>query len=169
MCDGGFCGKDLMSKSPNRPKLKRKYWVAANPNQARRLGGGGGGKNDPTPASQGRPPQMALTPQIIPPDPEPPKIKNPSLVVASTIYGDPKIMPPMKGPIGDPNAPPAPPSSGPGSGGGMGNSSGTGLGSGQGGGLGPGRGGNDRWRRHESRRRAQRRTDVGQFTPNNPL
>ncbi|MDX2041034.1 MAG: TonB family protein [Acidobacteriota bacterium] len=110
------------------------------PKQA--AGGGGGGKNDPTPPSQGRPPQMALTPQIIPPDPEPPKIKNPSLVVASTIYGDPKIMPPMKGPIGDPNGIPAPPSSGPGSGGGIGNSSGTGVGGGQGGGLGPGRGGN---------------------------
>jgi len=123
-------------------KAKEKILGGSKPQPKQAAGGGGGGKNDPTPASQGRPPQMALTPQIIPPDPEPPKIKNPSLVVASTIYGDPKIMPPMKGPIGDPNAPPAPPSSGPGSGGGMGNSSGTGLGSGQGGGLGPGRGGN---------------------------
>lgn len=123
-------------------KAKEKILGGSKPQPKQAAGGGGGGKNDPTPASQGRPPQMALTPQIIPPDPEPPKIKNPSLVVASTIYGDPKIMPPMKGPIGDPNGIPAPPSSGPGSGGGIGNSSGTGVGGGQGGGLGPGRGGN---------------------------
>jgi TonB family protein len=123
-------------------KAKEKILGGSKPQPKQAAGGGGGGKNDPTPASQGRPPQMALTPQIIPPDPEPPKIKNPSLVAASTIYGDPKIMPPMKGPIGDPNGIPAPPSSGPGSGGGIGNSSGTGVGGGQGGGLGPGRGGN---------------------------
>lgn len=123
-------------------KAKEKLLGGSKPQPKQAAGGGGGGKNDPTPASQGRPPQMALTPQIIPPDPEPPKIKNPSLVVASTIYGDPKIMPPMKGPIGDPNGIPAPPSSGPGSGGGIGNSTGTGVGGGQGGGLGPGRGGN---------------------------
>lgn len=123
-------------------KAKEKILGGSKPQPKQAAGGGGGGKNDPTPPSQGRPPQMALTPQIIPPDPEPPKIKNPSLVVASTIYGDPKIMPPMKGPIGDPNGIPAPPSSGPGTGGGIGNSSGTGVGGGQGGGLGPGRGGN---------------------------
>ena len=123
-------------------KAKKEILGGSKPQPKQAAGGGGGGKNDPTPASQGRPPQMALTPQIIPPDPEPPKIKNPTLVVASTIYGDPKIMPPMKGPIGDPNGIPAPPSSGPGSGGGIGNSSGTGVGGGQGGGLGPGRGGN---------------------------
>lgn len=123
-------------------KAKKETLGGSKPQPKQAAGGGGGGKNDPTPASQGRPPQMAMTPQIIPPDPEPPKIKNPSLVVASTIYGDPKIMPPMKGPIGDPNGVPAPPSSGPGSGGGIGNSSGTGVGGGQGGGLGPGRGGN---------------------------
>lgn len=123
-------------------KAKKETLGGSKPQPKQAAGGGGGGKNDPTPASQGRPPQMALTPQIIPPDPEPPKIKNPTLVVASTIYGDPKIMPPMKGPIGDPNGIPAPPSSGPGSGGGIGNSTGTGVGGGQGGGLGPGRGGN---------------------------
>ncbi len=105
-------------------------------------GGGGGGRQEPTPPSKGVPPQMALTPQIIPPDPEPPKIKNPSLVVASTIYGDPKALPPMKGPIGDPGGIPAPPSSGPGSGAGIGRGAGTGVGGGQGGGAGPGRGGN---------------------------
>jgi TonB family protein len=95
---------------------------------------GGGGANAKTPASKGAPPLMALTPQIIPPNPEPPKIKNPSLVVASTAYGDPKALPQIKGPIGDPLGVPAPPT--PGSGGG------TGIGQGQGGGVGRGRGGN---------------------------
>jgi TonB family protein len=105
-------------------------------------GGGGGGREQPTPPSKGVPPQMSLTPQIIPPNPEPPKIKNPTLVVASTIYGDPKALPPMKGPIGDPTGVPAPPSSGPGTGAGIGRGSGTGVGGGEGGGAGPGRGGN---------------------------
>ena len=31
---------------------------------------------------------MALTPQIVLPNPEPPKIKNPTLPVAMTTYGD---------------------------------------------------------------------------------
>jgi TonB family protein len=105
-------------------------------------GGGGGGRQAPTPPSKGVPPQMSLTPQIIPPNPEPPKIKNPTLVVASTIYGDPKAIPPMKGPIGDPTGVPAPPSPGPGTGAGIGRGAGTGVGAGEGGGLGPGRGGN---------------------------
>jgi TonB family protein len=105
-------------------------------------GGGGGGREQITPPSKGVPPQMALTPQIIPPNPEPPKIKNPSLVVASTIYGDPKAMPPQKGPIGDPLGVPAPPSSGPGRGAGIGTGEGTGVGRGEGGGAGAGRGGN---------------------------
>jgi TonB family protein len=105
-------------------------------------GGGGGGRQQPTPPSKGVPPQMALTPQIVMPNPEPPKIKNASLVVAQTVYGDPKALPPVKGPIGDPLGVPAPPSSGPGKGAGVGSGEGTGVGRGQGGGLGPGRGGN---------------------------
>ena len=105
-------------------------------------GGGGGGRNEPTPPSQGRPPQMALTPQIVMPDPKPPKITPESLIVPATIYGDPKMMPPMKGPIGDPEGVPAPPSSGPGQGAGIGRGNGTGVGRGGGGGLGPGQGGN---------------------------
>ena len=105
-------------------------------------GGGGGGRNEPTPPSQGRPPQMALTPQIVMPDPKPPKITPESLIVPATIYGDPKMMPPMKGPIGDPEGVPAPPSSGPGQGAGIGRGTDTGVGSGGGGGLGPGQGGN---------------------------
>ena len=105
-------------------------------------GGGGGGRNQPTPPSKGVPPPMALTPQIVMPNPEPPKIKDPSLAVVPTIYGDPRALPPMKGPLGDPTGVPGPPSSGPGSGAGIGRGSGTGVGGGEGGGLGPGRGGN---------------------------
>ncbi|MFN6204257.1 MAG: TonB family protein [Acidobacteriota bacterium] len=105
-------------------------------------GGGGGGRNAPTPPSKGVPPPMALTPQIVMPNPEPPKIKDPSLAVMPTIYGDPRALPPMKGPIGDPMGVPAPPSSGPGSGAGIGRGTGTGVGGGEGGGAGQGRGGN---------------------------
>ena len=125
----------------SKPKSADKA-LGSKPIPKKSSGGGGGGREQPTPPSKGRPPQMALTPQIILPNPEPPKIKNPTLVVASTIYGDPKNMPPMKGPIGDPLGVPAPPSSGPGKGGGIGNSEGTGVGRGQGGGAGAGRGGN---------------------------
>lgn len=130
-----------LPKDANKPKSADKS-LGSKPIPKKSSGGGGGGREQPTPPSKGRPPLMALTPQIILPNPEPPKIKNPSLVVASTIYGDPKNMPPMKGPIGDPLGVPAPPSSGPGKGGGIGNSDGTGVGRGQGGGLGAGRGGN---------------------------
>ncbi|MFM8393045.1 MAG: TonB family protein [Acidobacteriota bacterium] len=105
-------------------------------------GGGGGGRNAPTPPSKGVPPPMALTPQIVMPNPEPPKIKDPSLAVMPTVYGDPRALPPMKGPIGDPMGVPAPPSSGPGSGAGIGRGTGTGVGGGEGGGAGQGRGGN---------------------------
>ncbi len=129
-------------KLPESAKAKEKMIGGSKSQPKPASGGGGGGREQPTPPSKGVPPQMALTPQIIMPDPNPPKIKNPTLVVASTIYGDPKAMPPMKGPIGDPNGIPAPPSSGPGSGAGIGRGAGTGVGGGQGGGAGPGRGGN---------------------------
>jgi TonB family protein len=129
-------------KLPESAKAKEKMLGGSKSQPKPASGGGGGGRNEPTPPSKGVPPQMALTPQIIPPDPNPPKIKNPTLVVASTIYGDPKAMPPMKGPIGDPDGVPAPPSSGPGTGDGIGRGTGTGVGRGGGGGLGPGQGGN---------------------------
>jgi TonB family protein len=122
--------------------VKEKSIGGSKPKPQKASGGGGGGRQEPTPPSKGVPPQMALTPPIIPPDPDPPKIKNPSLAVTPTIYGDPKALPPMRGPIGDPSGVPAPPSSGPGSGAGIGRGSGAGVGSGAGGGLGPGRGGN---------------------------
>lgn len=124
------------------PKGKGGFTGGSKPKVQQASGGGGGGREQPTPPSQGRPPQMALTPQIVPPNPEPPKIKNPSLPVASTVYGDPKALPDLKGPIGDPRGVPAPPSSGPGSGDGIGTSRGSGVGSGDGAGVGPGRGGN---------------------------
>lgn len=129
-------------KLPESSKAKEKMIGGSKSQPKPASGGGGGGRNEPTPPSKGVPPQMALTPQIIPPDPHPPKIQNPTLVVASTIYGDPKAMPPMKGPTGDPDGVPAPPSSGPGSGAGIGRGGGTGVGRGEGGGAGPGRGGN---------------------------
>ncbi|MGH9832885.1 MAG: hypothetical protein ACRD9Y_07690, partial [Blastocatellia bacterium] len=78
--------------------VKEKSIGGSKPKPQKASGGGGGGRQEPKPPSKGVPPQMALTPPIIPPDPNPPKIKNPSLVVASTIYGDPKALPPMKGP-----------------------------------------------------------------------
>jgi periplasmic protein TonB len=129
-------------KAEESPKAKEKTIGGSKPKPKPASGGGGGGRQTPTPPSQGVPPQMALTPQIIPPNPEPPKIKNPTLVVASTVYGDPKALPPMKGPIGDPTGIPAPPSPGPGTGAGIGRGAGTGVGGGEGGGVGPGRGGN---------------------------
>ena len=124
------------------PKGKGDFAGGSKPKPQQAHGGGGGGREQLTPPSKGRPPQMALTPQIIPPNPEPPKIKNPSLPVPSTVYGDPKTLPELKGPIGDPQGAPAPPSSGPGKGDGIGRGTGSGVGPGEGGGVGPGRGGN---------------------------
>ncbi|MGH9765924.1 MAG: energy transducer TonB [Blastocatellia bacterium] len=121
--------------------VKEKLVGGSKPKPQKASGGGGGGRQQPTPPSKGVPPQMALTPQIVLPNPEPPKIKNPTLPVAMTTYGDPSLKMP-KGPIGDPTGVPAPPSSGPGSGGGIGRSSGTGVGGGLGSGAGSGRGGN---------------------------
>lgn len=128
-------------KMPETAKAQTKQMGGSKSIPKPAAGGGGGGRNQPTPPSKGVPPQMAMTPQIIPPNPEPPKIKNPTLVVPVTIYGDPSIKMP-KGQIGDPLGVPAPPSSGPGSGAGIGRGTGTGVGGGQGGGAGPGRGGN---------------------------
>ncbi|HEU0173840.1 MAG TPA: TonB family protein [Blastocatellia bacterium] len=127
-------------KAEKKP-VKEKTLGGSKPKPQKASGGGGGGRQQPTPPSKGVPPQMALTPQIVLPNPEPPKIKNPTLPVAMTTYGDPSLRMP-KGPIGDPTGVPAPPSSGPGTGGGIGRSSGSGVGAGVGGGAGPGRGGN---------------------------
>src|SRR5215470_7170341 len=128
-------------KMEKNPAAKEKVIGGSKPKPQKASGGGGGGREQPTPPSKGAPPQMALTPQIVLPNPEPPKIKNPTLPVAMTTIGDPSLKMP-KGPIGDPLGVPAPPSSGPGTGGGIGRNRGTGVGSGDGGGAGAGRGGN---------------------------
>jgi TonB family protein len=130
----------LEIKAEKRP-VKEKTLGGSKPKPQPASGGGGGGRQRPEPPSKGVPPQMALTPQIVLPNPEPPKIKNPTLQVQMTTYGDPSLRVP-KGPIGDPTGVPAPPSPGPGSGGGIGRNTGTGVGGGTGGGAGPGRGGN---------------------------
>jgi TonB family protein len=121
--------------------VEEKIIGGSKPKPQKASGGGGGGREEPKPPSKGAPPQMAMTPQIMPPNPEPPKIKSPTLVVPMTTIGDPKIVT-MRGPVGDPTGVPAPPSSGPGTGAGIGRGGGSGVGGGEGGGLGPGRGGN---------------------------
>jgi len=115
------------------------------PKQERPGGGGGGGRQESTPASFGKTPQVSLdVPQILPPDPKPPKINNPSLPVAATLNADPMLIPPDARvlPYGDPKSKSTTPSSGPGTGNGIGDGTGTGIGPGEGNGFGPGRGGN---------------------------
>jgi TonB family protein len=108
-------------------------------------GGGGGGREEQTPASFGKLPQTSLTvPQVVAPDPHPPKIINPSLPVAATLDADPVLFPPDTRNLqyGDPKSKSTTPSSGPGTGNGIGTGTGGGVGPGEGGGYGPGRGGN---------------------------
>jgi TonB family protein len=108
-------------------------------------GGGGGGRQDPKPASFGKTPQASLeVPQVVAPDPNPPKIKNPSLPVAATVVADPLLVPPDARvlPYGDFKSTSTVASSGPGTGNGIGTGTGGGIGPGEGGGIGPGRGGN---------------------------
>jgi TonB family protein len=115
------------------------------PKQEKPGGGGGGGRQEQTPASAGKLPQASLTvPQILPPDPKPPVVKNPALPVAATVVADPLLVPPDARvlPYGDPKSKSTTPSSGPGTGNGIGTGTGTGVGPGEGGGVGPGRGGN---------------------------
>ncbi len=64
------------------------------PKQERPGGGGGGGREEAKPASFGKTPQVSLdVPQILPPDPKPPQIKNPALPVAATLNADPMLIP----------------------------------------------------------------------------
>lgn len=105
----------------------------------RAQGGGSGGDHQLTPASGGVRPHALLTAQIKLPDPFPPRIERPSLIVQPTVLADPATLPHVKGQIGLAENPPAPPSKGPGDGGGIGNQHGTGVGKlGDGAGLGPG-------------------------------
>ncbi len=115
------------------------------PKPERAAGGGGGGREEAKPASFGKPPQASLDiPQVVAPDPKPPKITNPSLPVAATVVADPMLVPPDSRvlPYGDYKSKSTHPSSGTGTGNGIGTGTGGGIGPGEGGGLGPGRGGN---------------------------
>ncbi len=114
------------------------------PKPEKPAGGGGGGRQEALPASFGKLPTAVLAPQVLPPNPHPPTIKNPSLPVPPTIDADPALFPPDPRPLpyGDPKSKSTEISAGPGTGGGIGTGTGGGVGSGEGGGVGPGRGGN---------------------------
>lgn len=128
---------------PGTAGLNKGKGGGSKPQQEKAGGGGGGGRQEALPASHGVPPVSQLGPQILPPNPHPPAIKNPSLPVTPTLDVDPLLMPePKPGQIGDPKSKATEISSGPGTGGGMGSGTGGGMGSGEGGGYGPGRGGN---------------------------
>ncbi|MBI2150636.1 MAG: energy transducer TonB [Acidobacteria bacterium] len=105
-------------------------------------GGGGGGRKTLTPPSLGRLPKAADK-QFVPPDPEPPKNPDPSLIVEPTVVAPQLAQLPTINllNIGDPNGVPGPPSAGPGIGGGIGTGVGRGIGEGRGPGVGPGEGG----------------------------
>jgi TonB family protein len=115
------------------------------PKQEKAGGGGGGGREEQSPASFGKLPQADLRiPQVVAPDPHPPKITNPALPMPATLDADPALFPPDTRNLayGDPKSKSTTPSSGPGTGNGIGSGTGGGVGPGEGGGYGPGRGGN---------------------------
>ena len=130
---------------PGTAGLNKGSGGGSKPKPEKAGGGGGGGRQDPKPASFGKTPQASLeVPQVVAPDPNPPKIKNPSLPVAATVVADPLLVPPDARvlPYGDIKSKSTVPSSGPGTGNGIGTGTGGGIGPGEGGGIGPGRGGN---------------------------
>ena len=130
---------------PGPAGLNKGSGGGSKPKQERPGGGGGGGRQESTPASFGKTPQASLeVPQILPPDPKPPKINNPALPVPATLNADPMLIPADARvlPYGDPKSKSTTPSSGPGTGNGIGTGTGTGIGSGSGNGYGPGRDGN---------------------------
>src|ERR1043165_216050 len=130
---------------PGPAGLNKGSGGGSKPKQERPGGGGGGGREEAKPASFGKTPQASLeVPQIIPPDPKPPKINNPALPVPATINADPMLIPPDARvlPYGDPKSKSTDPSSGTGKGNGIGSGDGTGIGAGEGNGFGPGRGAN---------------------------
>jgi protein TonB len=105
-------------------------------------GGGGGGRHAPTPASLGRLPKPSDR-QLVPPDPEPPKNIDPTVVVEATIVAPNLPLPQLNlVSLGDPEGIPGPPSPGPGNGYGIGTGDGHGVGPGDGPGTGEGEGGN---------------------------
>jgi TonB family protein len=130
---------------PGTAGLNKGSGGGSKPKQERPGGGGGGGREEAKPASFGKVPQASLdVPQVVAPDPKPPKITNPSLPVPATVVADPMLVPPDARvlPYGDYKSKSTDPSSGPGTGNGIGTGTGGGIGPGEGGGLGPGRGGN---------------------------
>ncbi len=130
---------------PGTAGLNKGSGGGSKPKPERAAGGGGGGRQEQTPASFGKPPQASLDiPQVVAPDPKPPKITNPALPVAATVVADPMLVPPDARvlPYGDYKSKSTDPSSGSGTGNGIGTGQGGGIGPGEGGGLGPGRGGN---------------------------
>ncbi|MCU1264736.1 MAG: hypothetical protein JWM21_1054 [Acidobacteria bacterium] len=137
--------QDQPTPDPGTAGFNKGSGGGSKPKQEKPGGGGGGGRQEATPASAGKLPQASLdVPQILPPDPKPPVIKNPSLPVAATVNADPLLVPPDARvlPYGDPKSRSTTPSSGTGTGNGIGSGTGTGVGSGEGNGIGPGRGGN---------------------------
>ncbi len=108
----------------------------ANADPAR--GGGGGGRNQITPATLGNPPPLSPLPQVMPPNPEPIKIDS-TLVVSETTVGDETLSQTLPRPTGLRDGVDAPPASGNGSSAGIGSGLGTGAGPGAGAGQGPGR------------------------------
>jgi len=106
-------------------------------------GGGGGGRKALTPPSLGQLPKAADK-QIVPPDPEPPKNPDPTLIVEPTVVA-PQLANNLPRVnllnLGDPAGVPGPPSPGPGIGYGIGTGIGRGVGRGQGPGVGEGEGG----------------------------
>jgi len=130
---------------PGPAGLNKGSGGGSKPKQERPGGGGGGGREEAKPASFGKTPQVSLeVPQILPPDPKPPQIKNPALPVPASLNADPMLIPPDARvlPYGDPKSKSTDPSSGPGKGNGIGDGTGTGIGPGEGNGFGPGRNGN---------------------------
>ncbi len=107
----------------------------ANADPAR--GGGGGGRNEVLPATQGDLPQMSPVPQVMPPNPDPVTIDS-TLVVSETTVGDEALSKPLPRPTGLKDGADAPPASGNGSNAGIGSGQGTGAGQGVGAGQGAG-------------------------------
>lgn len=100
--------------------------------QPQRAHGGGGG-NRQTPASRGVQPAALLNQQILLPQPEPPKIIHPTLVVTPNVIGDPRSFLQMKGRVGLAHGQTDVPSPGEGPGTGIGPGTGPGYDRGEGG------------------------------------
>ncbi|PYS04280.1 MAG: energy transducer TonB [Acidobacteria bacterium] len=105
-------------------------------------GGGGGGKHKLTPPSLGKLPRAADK-QLAPPDPEPAKNLDPTLIVEPSVVAPQLASLPQLNllNIGDPDGITGPPSAGSGNGFGVGTGDDHGIGAGKGPGVGPGKNG----------------------------